>query len=502
MSRLTYALKRYSRQLILIGTTCISFFYFLWGVNSWKFAYIGDEWSFYSFARDLVEKKFLMNPFSFLGVYRQHAVLSSDYQALFLQVFGNSNFAWKLSNIILIFPLSFFFYLWVKNGWSKKIAMFSTILLQTSFYLANFFKIGYNNPQSLTLFILSLYLVTRYARNPTKRNGIFLGATLGFSFYIYLGPLFPFFIWPYLLPLLKKQANKKKVLLSALFASGAYLLVLFPLVFSPNSLDGPLRGMMAVGHGTAIKLHSNFLQIGINILHSFILFYKNNDTFYLHFVTGSYLDEISRIFCFLGTSILIFHVKQKKYFFLLLSYISTVIVINSTSPYNYASITRGIFFLPFGFLFAGIGLDFFIKQVHWIKISILLPIIFFIIFCINMWQSQWGVFHDAVGGYTGMALIIKEFQEASPAKMQELTIVLSPRLYITNYTYELPLLLQAYNLQNVPYQIIQPNELDCLGKKNKHVLLFQYDIEAMAQLGKLHCDPKYYTILSPQITYF
>src|ERR1700722_9938018 len=145
-------------SLLLILTTFLSFLFFLWGVNSWKFSFAGDEWPFYIYAMKLIAYPHFVNPFSFAGVYQTHSPLASMYQAFFMELLGPTNFAWRLSNIILIFPLSFFFYRWIKLNFSKETAVFATILMQCSFYLANFFKIGYDNPQALTLFVICLYL--------------------------------------------------------------------------------------------------------------------------------------------------------------------------------------------------------------------------------------------------------------------------------------------------------------------------------------------------------
>jgi 4-amino-4-deoxy-L-arabinose transferase-like glycosyltransferase len=277
-------------SFILLCTTIVSFFFFLWGINSWRFAYVGDEWPFYTYAQSLINTHVLQNPLSFAGVFHSHSPLASYYQALFMLLFGVNNFSWRLSNVILIFPISFFFYLFVKSSFNKEIAFFSTILLQCSFYLANFFKIGYDNPQSLTLFIICLFLAQRLVKEPVKEYAFLLGLTLGLSFYVYIGPLFPLFISPYILPLLWRL-SKHRVRKSLLIFAGSYLILLSPVLFHPFWLRGVLG---------SIGVHQDFLARQ-TILQNFLLFYKNDDFFYNHFVVGPYLDIISALFCLIGS---------------------------------------------------------------------------------------------------------------------------------------------------------------------------------------------------------
>ena len=479
--------------LLLIGTTLLAFVFFLWGINSWKFAFAGDEWVFYNYAKYLATSPHIVNPLSFNGVIHTHSPLASLYQALFMVLLGPTNFAWRLSNVILIFPLSFFFYRWLRLSFPKEIAVLSTILLQTSFYLANFFKIGYDNPQSLTLFVICLYLVTLFGKKPTKKIGLWMGITLGVSFYIYLGPLFPLFLWPFLLPL-RNHLQQKPIQKILGLLIGTYVLLLIPLLFQISSLH---RILIALGQPNKFGLNPT-------VWRDFLLFYQNHDAFYDHFVVGPYLDRITELFCFIGSVIVLFNVKQRAYLLLLLSYLSTVIVIGSTSPDWASPITRGIFFLPYGFVFAGIGLSFVYKKMKHETLALTgCWVIILMIVTLNAYQSQIGVFTDKnSAGYTGMALIIKSLEEAQTAH-ESILIVISPSLRINYYIWNLPSMVQAYDLGVVRYRIIQPSELSCPTNKTT-ILFFQRDSEAKKEIMQLKCGKTMYhtTMLSPDTKYY
>lgn len=436
-----------------------------------------------------MEQPQLINPLSFSGVYGTHSVLASMYQALFMKLFGINNFAWRFSNIVLIFPLSFFFYRWLKQSFSKEVAFLATILLQCSFYLANFFKIGYDNPQSLTLFIISLYLATRFGKAPSKKLGLCLGLTLGISFYIYFGPATPLFLWPYFLPLLK-SIHKSKTRNALLVFICTYFILLFPLLFQIRSLENVYR---ALGSSSTFHLKNT-------ILYDFLLFYRNNDYFYNHFVVGPYLDSISQVFCLIGTIIVVLRIKKIPYLLLLLSYISVVFFFGITSSF-FSQTTRGIFFLPYGFTFAGIGLNL-VKQSIEDKENafIFCWIMILIIMILNVYRSQIGVFTNKKAGYTGISLIIRSLEQAK-LEHKSVVFVISSSMYINRWTWALPIMVQAYNLNNVPYRIVSPNYFHC-PTNSSNILFFQYDSTVIGQLSQLYCANSNYIMLSPNIALF
>ncbi len=473
---------------ILFLTTCLALIYYSWNINSWKFSFVGDEWPFYIFAKEIVMKNFLVNPFDFNGVYSQNTTLSSIYQALFLQLFGFSNFAWRLSNIVLIIPITIFFYKWMKKSFNPEIALFSTILLQCSFYLANFFKVGKNMPQALALLIICSYYSVVCAKHPSKKNFFILGILLGFSFYIYIGPIFPLIIWPFLLPLLAGKTIKQALRLSPFFILG-YVSLLLPALLQLSSLGGPA--------GKTI-IHMEFTdntQILKNIFHNFLLFYKNYDYLFNQFVAGPYLDVVTIIFALLGTFIVIFHLRKSKYLFLLLAYISACVIIGFTSPYAYAPTTRGIFFLPFGAAFAGIALFYALKK---IPNYFIIPILFLVLL-LNFHLSQIGVFN--ISGYTGTALLIKSLQDAQINNIKQNNILLlSERNYFVYK--DLNHMRQAYNLEKVPFYILRTSQFNCQHLYRAKVIIFDYDTRAINSYIQIHCPPDYnysVEILNPSI---
>jgi len=475
-----------SHRNILFITTIIALVYYCWGINSWQFAAVGDDLPFFTFAKSIQAAHFILNPFSFHGIYDQNSILSSMYQALFLNIFGATNFAWRFSNIILIVPISICFYLWLKKLFDPQVALFSTIILQCSFYLANFFKIGKNMPQALALFVACLWAASACADKPSKKNFLILGILLGISFYIYIGPIFPLIVWPCLLPLIK-QYKQKKLLLPILLLIGTYFLLLLPAFFQLSSLTGP------AGKTFLHREYHGLVPIFFNILRNIFLFYHNYDYIYNHFVAGPYLDIASRMLAFIGSMIAIYYITRRSYLILIATYLMTCIVLAITSPYSYTPTTRGLFFLPFGAALAGIALAQLNKK-------ILLPLtvtILCFIFLGNIYLSQIGVFIQT--GHSSTTLITKTLQESQQTKRNNPhVLVLSDK---SRYNPQLVKITRSiYHLETIPFIAVKASKLQCEHLVHTQVILLASDVDALSAVYQQNCpdfNPLNVQILTP-----
>lgn len=460
-------------NLILFSTIGFALIYYCWDLNSWKFASVGDDWPFYIVARLIVLEDFLLNPFSMRGVFGENTLLGSFYQAGFLRLFGDYHTVWRLSNIILIIPISLFFYAWVKKLFAKNIALLATILLQGSAFIANYLKIGYVNPLAFTLFIVSLYLGLRILEKPTIRLALLLGAVLGISFYIYLGPLFPLFLLPYLF-FTYRTHGFKRIIITLFFIAVGYTILLFPALLQVEYWVPAARKTILGGE------FQNNGQILLNVVRTFLLFYANFDYLHNHFIAGPYLDLITRILAFMGIIICCIRIKKRTYALLLLLYITVCIIIGATSPYIYTPTTRGIFLIPFGALFAGIMLSELKKSVHIVFIILLL----LMVFSLNFYQSHVGVFKQT--GYTGTALLIKELQEAKQnQQIKPHMLIISDQ---TQYFYRYKDIIRfAYGLQEIPLEVVKTSNLTCDQLPGKKILMFTEDKKAQLAFTKLQC---------------
>lgn len=463
-------------QILFISI--IAIFFFSINLTSWKFSFVGDEWPFYDFAKQIADKNFLVNPFGMNGVFNEHRILGSIWQAIFIKLFWFDDvFGWRFSNTILILPINFFLYFWVKKLFSKKIALTTIVFASSSFYLANFLKIGYLNPIALILFIIVIFYSTKVGESFLFRDFIFLFFWLAISFYVYIGPVFPLIIWPCFF------LNQKIILNKSLFFKIFYsLLIYFGIIFI--GLITSENGWFAVFNKTVVRREfSSNWQIIINIFNNFLLFFKNSDYFYNHFVTGPYLDLISRILCFIGIVVSILKIRAKNYRLLVAVYCTTCIVLGVTNPYPYSPTTRGIFFLPFGFIFASIGLE----KIGFFTKKYLYFLILFAIIILNFFKSQYFIFNEI--GYHKNSLIIKNLLEIDKQYPKKVTRIVFSDTTSFNYS-NIFFLKKIFKIKN-DFLFSDYRFFNCLQLSNEVLLFFDNDYQTKQMLESNNCLVKY-----------
>lgn len=171
------------------------------GVADLRYSFIGDEYATYEFAKGIATGEVQINLFSPEGVYGENPVMGSVYQATVMKIFGINIYGWKLSSMLIIFPLGLLMFYMIKKLSDVKTAFTSLIMLDMSFYLHNFFQIGYLNNLSLLTLVVIMYLLAHIeARSRQDYIWFFaLGLLTGLSWYFYIGKLFIFIVTAYLL---------------------------------------------------------------------------------------------------------------------------------------------------------------------------------------------------------------------------------------------------------------------------------------------------------------
>lgn len=378
--------------------------YSLIGITSWRFSVVGDEWACFLYAKKIAEQRLLVNPFGLRGVYGQQQVLESYYQAIFLFLFNGNYAAWKASNIVLLFPSVVFLYKFVRKLYGKNPALIVALLLAFSKYLGNIFKVG--NPHCLGFFllILCLYFSSELLCTPAKKNALKLGISLGLSFFAYVGPIFSFFLLPFSVPFFRRHGKQA-------FINSITIVILVFLLFAALGF-GTTPAAQWSGMVTKTPLKREFtsnIQFLINIGRNFLLFFDNFDYIYNHFVEGPYLDVISRWAAFVGIILSVVSFRRKEGLLLFL-WIVLCGGIGVTNPYRYTPSTRGIFFIPYGVTFAGIGLEFLRRKLSKFGLWFAIPIAVAIAIALNIYEAQIGVFKRV--GYSHTALIMRELTQS------------------------------------------------------------------------------------------
>ncbi len=463
-------LRKHRTFLFVVLIAFLGTAYSMIGLTSWKVAMVGDEWACFLYAKGIADQKLRVNPFGLHGVYGEQQVLESYYQAIVMFLFGKTLAVWKLSNMILLFPSLIFLYKFVRKLYGRNPALIAAILMTFSKYLTNIFKIG--NPHCLGFFllILCLYFSSELLFTPTTGNAITLGIALGLSFYAYVGPIFSFFLLPFVIPFFRRHGK-----------SGIKPVLAIILVF---------LGIVVIGFATTPKQHwmeivtktplqrefGSYNQLLINIGQNFVLFFKNYDYFYNHFVVGPYLDIISRWAAFTGIILSLVSFWKKKGVLLGL-WISLCIGIGITNPYHYTPSTRGIFFIPYGVMFAGIGLDFLRRTFKKWGATYFVAILILVAIGLNIYEAHVGVFKKAGFSYT--ALIIKELLKAEQQSASILLYFSEDHRFDSQHVYHL---MDVHGIEPDRFTMT-PHIFAVYERKFSKLLVFKHDHTFWKQEG-------------------
>lgn len=401
----TFNIRRFPLLVWVILIAACGTLYALIGVMSWKFSIVGDEWAFFEYAGMIADHRMFVNPFGLNGVYGTHRVLESYSQAIFLFLLGKSFFVWKLASVVMLFPSVIVFYLFVKELPGKECLAFLCVpLLAFSKYLCNFFKIGYTHSFCFFLFTLCLYAAARLVNRPDRLHAAMLGVALGLSFFAYIGPVFVLLLAPFFAKLLwQRRAQALPLILIVALVMGSIISIGF--ITTPQS-----QWFTALSKTSTQREFDSNMQILVNIGRNFLLFWKNFDYFYNHFVAGPYLDVITRWAAALGLFVAL--LSLKKYGVLVGGWIMLCLVLGLTNPYPYTPTTRGIFLVPYGVLFAAIGLEWMRTTFRRFHSAPLLALLIVIIVGINIYEAHIGVFQQT--GYSRTALIFRELVRTAP----------------------------------------------------------------------------------------
>jgi hypothetical protein len=226
------------------------------------------------------------------------------------------------------------------------------------------------------------------------------------------------------------------------------------------------------------------LQIAKNILHNFLLFYKNYDYMHNHFIFGPYLDMVTCILFSVGLILAMVRVKREAYLLLLLAYAATAILLGLLSPYSYAPVTRGIFYIPFGCAIAALALDAIRSVLGW---KAVVPLIL-VIAALNVYRGHYKVFREV--GHHAASLAIKEMQALrgeGSRKRVVLSTSMAPHFHVRNFTAAV----EAYGLGRGRCHFLRPNELSCEMVRGRTVLMLEGDTKAIRALEILDCAESY-----------
>lgn len=352
-------LLRYRRQASpVVWLMLLALLLFCIQVNSWQFSVIGDEYSFFTYARDILQSHgfdgIVRNFFNGSAVYGSHPYFSSILQALSMALLGKDSFGWRFSSIYMAAASVAMLYLFLRVFLSKPSALLAAGFLAVSQYLMAFSKIGYNNLQALFVMTLALWLAAEAIRQRTPLLFTLLGLAVGACFYVYPGALYAAPL-PFLLLLFYHPPTNRTARHNWLLTIAAFSLVFMPLIFQPHYWQEKLPGTVLNSAGGVAQQGYGFHFASNFIYTLFSYLYVPDET---HFIVASYVDPLTAMLVPVGLAWIFKLLHREKFAgFLLASFTFMAVVVGTTHDRQTPAATRMFLLLPWLVTFAALGLS-------------------------------------------------------------------------------------------------------------------------------------------------
>lgn len=263
----------------------------------------------------------------------------TNYQAIYFR------FAQAMAGV----TTSVFFYLFVKSWFNKQVALISTLFFATNAYLLILSRVLDPSVLIILLQMAILYVLTIAFREKNIYLFVFSGALAGVGFY-----LSPFFVFSGILIALASFAvimkNKKiltvykyefMALIGGILVAAGYYLYRSP-VFASELIKFFNPGSIA----------TFYLNMGANVLAIF-----SNTQFHTVLNVGiePLVDPFIAVSFFCGVVYALFHANKRKYLFLMLWLLSSLVVISLAATQNMSNL---VLLMPSVFIFAAAVLDY------------------------------------------------------------------------------------------------------------------------------------------------
>jgi 4-amino-4-deoxy-L-arabinose transferase-like glycosyltransferase len=413
-------LWRYRRAIHpIVWIATLALVLYTTNMSAWWLSAIGDEYSFWTYAREIAEKQRLTfigaNLFNGQAVYSAHPYLSSLIQAVFMKLFGSDGFGWRVSNACLSAAAVFLLYLFARTFVPRRTALMTALFLTISHYIISFGKIGYNNLQALFAEALVLAFAAWAVRTRRLFAFALLGAGMGFCFYVYPAALYvvplPIVLLLFYLPPVTRAALGRWVVM---LVSASILIM--PLLIQPGYWQAKIAGTLfynpeitQTAFGAASHFIRNFLYAALSHL------YAPHET---HFVVVSYVDPLTAAFTWVGLACFLrLAFRQRFAAFSLTSFAVLLFLVGASHDRQFPTATRMFLLLPWYALFAAAGLTWLLAELRSVGLlqghgSSLVALIFVIALGLNLYQA-YPLARNRMGGLQSLeTLFLRTVQRA------------------------------------------------------------------------------------------
>jgi 4-amino-4-deoxy-L-arabinose transferase-like glycosyltransferase len=470
--------RKLKASFVAIILITLALIVYLYQVNAWWYAIVGDEYSFLRYARLILESSPEFTAEHLLdgtAVYGSHPFFSSLLQSATIKIFGYNNYGWRFSSLYLAALAVGLVYVWLRGHVSKRTAIAAAVLLAGSHYIMSFGKIGYNNLQALLALALVLAAAGRAARARTPLSYILLGAVLGLCFYIYPAALY---VAPmgFIYLLFYDPPFDRDALQRWLLAVTALLFLILPLLPQRDYWMAKIAGTFLYTPDIMVSSSSiwhHFGENGIYALVSFVFFVQPS-----HFVAFSLLDPLTAVFLILGGGLTLAIGWRRKFSaFLLVSFLFALIAVGATHDRPQPPITRMFLLLPWYATLAAFGLEWLVARLGALGLGarlkpVALGVVLSGILIVNLYQAYPLSRRISAGQYQSLQVLFlrqaMDIFESDSSLPSHIIFLNYERSFVVESLHEL---LEVYGVQYPP-EALQEFDVEGSGLPDDHMNLF------------------------------
>jgi hypothetical protein len=422
-------------------------------VWSWRFAFIGDEWGFFEVARVLNHGATELKWFETRDSNGFHTVLSMQFQAWVMALFGENVAVWRFSSVlpgVYAIPAIYVLGHWLGG---RRAAVLSAGMFAVSHAILCFAMIPYNNTQAIFPMAVSAALFVFAIQRENSLRYLLIGMVLGLGFIVYglarlaiipIGIFWLFHQWP----------NFRVALRRAIEIGSGMIVVAAPILLNLESWQSLLKATPVQSEVAPEEL-SLVAQIVRNVISGLLAFLTNPSN--THFVIGPYVDPLTAVFVLIGVGYLIVTIgRQRTATAWLVGSILLLVAISGIQQYSRIATTR-MFSSVFIFaLFAGIGgavlLKLILPPIRWVQYGSIGALLIALAF-VNQYHIHNVTFPNSEK--PNVPLIVQQFQESASTRGEGM-----PVFVVDNDPYQsiLKPILQAYDVGQERIMLITEEE--------------------------------------------
>jgi len=330
---------------------------------NWYYSAIGDEYAFFHVASAIGDGE-TRNLFSQAGVYENHPVATSAYQAMVMKVFGFDQFGWRMGSLLAAAAVIPVLYLLVRMLFGVRPALLSTVLLASSHYLFAYAHLGYDSIFPLFPTVLCLLLFVVGMRKGSTFALFGAGCAAGLGFYTFYSSRAAIVILALYLVTLGRRGLRPRDLVPLAWG---FVLFVAPM-FAVDRLDvfNRMTEQSVVGYDSS-TVGEMAQRLRGNVPRSMLGFSYNPHN--QHFVAGSLLDPISAVLATVGLLYCFSRIRHEGYRLLAIWFGVAVVATGFFFPVANVAISRLHYLLPVLAAFAGLALHHALRSAE----SVVLP---------------------------------------------------------------------------------------------------------------------------------